>query len=612
MMEIEKELLGLSEVAEIFGVKKSAISNIRKRDETFPDPYEEVLSGPIWKTIDIYNYGIKTGRIKKNIILLPTMQGKSKKIAVIGRARTGKSFIVAMFDEDPYMFRRVFCSNGDDKTACAINNIFMDIERGFVEFISDFHVIHKSDVDNDLYTDILADVEFYNSIQVPFDDEDKVSIFIDKVENIVKEINSIEASNPNMKKSNTYLNVYSRPSKFCKKLMSEAGLKRLELIDTPGVSGKVEFARISKADLYAFVLKPENGDEAQTLKRIVNEIKPYVATSQVCFLYKMEAVISSHAKYERKREEVRNNMKAFEDLFSELRGSIISTGMDLLSPSKSCIMFPTMDDEEVTFTEEMFQEEFGLKILSSFSTNSRERTSFELSKLVEEHGEKVNQFVLDIMRNIPSHDLRANGSNYTTENFVSEKHDRVKTNDRWRIVNDLYYAYRTEKNHLYQYFDSFTPTEYSEEWEQKAIKYVFHLLTESINKDKGVGIGSYWTEESPALTMITSESILAREVYTALIDSENNSLRNNYIDALQNGGITSKTWKYVFCNDDENMVTKLELIVKSLEQNEVSNRKSMILSRYIGGLRKLAEYKILLSLGMSKEKSMQTAIELPF
>lgn len=42
--------------------------------------------------------------------------------------------------------------------------------------------------------------------------------------------------------------------------------------------------------MYIFLVKPDNSDEAQTLKKIVMQIKADVATSKVAFLYKKEGL----------------------------------------------------------------------------------------------------------------------------------------------------------------------------------------------------------------------------------------------------------------------------------------------------------------------------------
>lgn len=46
-MVIDKELLALSDVANICGTNNSNVSNWRKRDKSFPVPFAETSAGPI-------------------------------------------------------------------------------------------------------------------------------------------------------------------------------------------------------------------------------------------------------------------------------------------------------------------------------------------------------------------------------------------------------------------------------------------------------------------------------------------------------------------------------------------------------------------------------------
>ena len=80
------------------------------------------------------------------------------------------------------------------------------------------------------------------------------------------------------------------------------GILTVSLTNGTSVSGNVEAARISKSDIYFFVLRPDNSDEAKTLQRIVKTIKADVATSKVAFLYKTEGIYSSKEEYQRESE----------------------------------------------------------------------------------------------------------------------------------------------------------------------------------------------------------------------------------------------------------------------------------------------------------------------
>lgn len=597
--EIEQmELMGLNEAAKKLKLSSSAVSNLRNRDTTFPLPFETPKSGPIWKANDIFLYGIRTGRLTEDEFQAPTMQGSSKKIAIVGRARVGKSYIVSMCAEQTLAYRNAFCSGGSDKTACAVNNIFIDTSddfTSFVEFDSSFYHDFKGVPE---YEDLCADVEFINGTQVSLDNTEKLPPFIKKIEEIIERISDAEEQYKNQndekkeKKSQNTINVYSRPSEFCKNIMRQTGVKRLEVIDTPGVSGNVEFAKISKADLYVFILNDANKDEAKTLEKIVEEIKPYVATSNACFLYRSNGLVTTKEKFEKEQKKVEESMQQFEDLFVNLRGNIISTAMDILYPAKTCICFPPMDPEDLSLPEELFREKFSKKIIRAFSDDSEKFLREEFDEAIKEDKDKVFEYVKTILKNIPAHEHSVETTSYLNA-FIAEKHDRVKTNDYWRIVNSVNSAYRTEKKLLYDYFQSFNQGNCSEIWQQDTIRYLYHMLSKGITQDRGLGIGTYHTEDSPALTMIAGESVLAEQVLGEINNNPNLTQTTNYRNALMKNGITSKSWGNVYCTDDNLMIKKLQLINLCLNHIPTNSRYELILCRYIGGLRKITEYTIL-------------------
>lgn len=614
-MEKERQFLGLTEASQVLGISKNALSNIRRRDPDFPQPFEEIASGPLWRSEDIYAYGRKTQRISEDTFAIPVMQGSSKKILILGRARGGKSFLIGMFAEDSFNYRKIFCGGGDDKTQCPINNFFIDGNFSFIEFHSDFPTIYRSCDDLSEEANLSSEIELLTGIQVSMHDIDNAINFVKKVEDVVKRIREIQ-NNPihkNKKKSNTYINVYTQASKFCKDIMRKNNLKRLEVVDNPGVSGDVEVAKISKADLYVFLLKPDSAREAETLLQIVQEVKPFVASSDVCFLYKSEEYLITNDDYKEAQENAKRDMLPFEKLFSDLKGNIISSTMDILNPANSCIIFPRMHKSSMTLPEELFQKAFSDRIYKAFSADSDELLLKDFEFFLDKDPSSVQSFVLQLFSAIPKHNVTPiTSGQYTLQDFANGKHDRVKTNDRYRILSDLNLAYTYEKTLLYRYFSQFTSNNYPEIWQQSVIKYLFNVLTKAADNDCGIGIGTYFCEDSPALTMIVEESMLASTIYSSITGNTYPSKAVAYRAALLNGGVTSKTWDYVYCQDDSMMLKKLEIIDRYLCHIPTNTRTDMILFRYMGGLRKLAQYKLLYKFYNSDSRCMSILAQLPF
>lgn len=633
-MDIENKLVGLAEAAQFLKISKNALSNIRRRDNLFPSPLEELSSGPLWRLKDIYDYGIKSNRISKEEIEMPKIKGNHKKIIILGRARTGKSFLTGMFCDNSIQYREIFCGSDIDKTQCCINHYFIDDTHSFIEFYSDFPSIYQykyneleecTDENNkkeiEEIIDLNTEIELISGIKVSLYDIDKIKDFVKKLENIIKRISNIE--NKNNKKSNTYINAYLKPSDFCRNIMKQNNTNYLEIVDTPGVSGDVdiESIKISKADLYIFLLRPDNKKEAETLKNIVKEIKPFVASSNVCFLYKKDGTIVDEEDYIIYKKEVKENMIPYEEHFNELKGNIISSTMDILNPAESCLLFPQMHPKKETLAEKYFKKDFIYKISTAFLGNNDEilRKNFNLSFKENNNNKEVENLVLEILKNIPKHNFNIFNKEYTKLDFINEKHDRVKTNDKFRIINDLNSAYKEEKNLLYNYFSKFTSDKYPKIWQQDVIKYLFNNLTKAIDNDCGLGIGNHYFEDYPPLTMFVEEAILSSDLY---IEACKNSYKLNssiYINCLINGGIKSKSWDYVNCIDYNlqpelfnKMLKKIDIIHNQLSKIKVSSRKEMILLMYIGGLRKLSEYIILTELKKPESECMIILNTLPF
>ncbi|MNO23404.1 hypothetical protein D3C76_132060 [compost metagenome] len=592
------EFLGLNESATKLKLSSTALSNLRNRDKSFPLPHETPKSGPIWRIEDIYAYGIKTGRLTIDDFHIPSMWGPSKTIAIVGRAKVGKSFLVAMFADKTIYYRNAFSSGGGDKTACAVKNIFIDTNddfKSFVEFSSSFHNEFKEIPG---YEDLCTDVEFINGTQVSLENVDKLPQFIEKIESLVRKIFDAEEQYNNQhpekksKKSQNEIGVYCKPSEFCRTIMKQANLKRLEVVDTPGVSGNVEFAKISKADMYVFLLNDTNIDEAKTLKKIVEEIKPYIATSNACFLYRSNGFITTKEKFEKEQKKVEDNMQHFEDLFEDLKGSVISRAMDVLHPSRTCICYPPMDPDDLSLPEELFREKFANKIIRAFSGDTEKLLRGDFEETLAENRVKTFEYVKQVLEDIPSHNHCAEPVNYLPT-FIAEKHDRVKSNDYWRIVNNVADGYRAEMQLLFNYFQGYNHSNCSEIWKQYIIRYLYHMLSQGVTRDCGLGIGTYHTEDSPALTMIAEESVLAKQILNELSNNPQKTRTENYRNALMKNGITSKTWGNVYCNDNDLMLKKLHLIVQCLAHIPTRNRYELVFFRYIGGLRKITEYAVL-------------------
>lgn len=610
---IGENLVGLSEAAEILKISKSALSNIQKRDESFPKPLKKLDSGPVWDGLDIINYGIQSNRISEKSFPRPVLYGNSKTIMVVGRARTGKSFLISMFMDDFLLYRKMLCDDGIDKTICTIKNVVIDSDEElnpFIEFTTNFHIISKEngrrsnpDKINGEESDLTAEAELLNGIRIAYFDNEKLAVAIEKIEKLIKKIHKFEKEHNKVNFSTNSIEIFTRPSEFAKNLMKKNNLLRLEIIDTPGVSGDIEFKNALKSDVYVFVLRKENEAEAETIKKIVTEIRPFAATSSTCFIYGTGGVVTTKASFVKAQERAAAGMKHFEKLFEDLKGSLIDGDINVLHPSKFCLCFPPMDEEEIIISEELFQEAFTEKLLSSLSNDKEKELETRFLEAIK-NNEQALPYVENIIKNITPDNHKGSG-NYTTADFKKNGHDRVKSNDYHRISSRVIYAYSEEKLSLYKYFSKFTENDCPEIWRQDIIRYLYHILSESVTRDRGLGYGMHPWEDYPALTMIAAESILASEILDEFKNNPDKDLRYNYINALKNNGITSLSWEKVYCAGYPDMIKKLELIKEFLIGIPASNLYELVLFRYIGGLRKMAEYNIFKNFFDNEEELME-------
>lgn len=603
-MVIDKEIFSLSDVAKLCQTSNSNVSNWRKRDSRFPTPYQETSAGPIWKGEDIVQYLQRKNEF--DVISSPNL--KSKRVAVIGRARGGKSFFISRFVADRTGFIELFCGNNSDKTACPIYvKISEMVLLESYTFHTDFNQVYRDEKLPSVVS-LKEKVSQLNGNSYSQEEKDKMI----EIEQTIKSIKKIQNQFPNKNQCQIYIETVQKPSLFCKELLRECELGSIEIIDTPGVSGNVEASKISKSDLYLFLVKPDNEDEAQTIKKIVTRIKADVATSKVGFLYKKEGILLTQKKYDDARAAVKKDMSAYTSLFEDLNGSIVSTELDVLNPADHCILFPTMDSEDITLPEELFLQDMKKKLVAAFKPEDEANITHKFDEIMGEKKDDAKKFVLSLMENIPAYPFSAGTDLYTIDAFIAEQHDRVMTKDNYRLHKDLFLAYTQEAEKLDDYFSKFTAVDFPEEWQQILLKLVYKMLITSVRTDRGLGVGTHPWEENPARTMLVEESLLADRVLEKISGKEDWMTNLPYRDAFKNSNISSDSWERVGCNNDKEAVLKLNIISNYLISVPVSSRKDMILCRYIGGLRKIAQYKILSLMGLTPCERMEYVGKFPF
>jgi prophage regulatory protein len=61
---LKQELMGTSEIAELFGVTNQRVDQLARRPD-FPDPVAVLAAGRIWNRAEVEAWARRTGRIKR-------------------------------------------------------------------------------------------------------------------------------------------------------------------------------------------------------------------------------------------------------------------------------------------------------------------------------------------------------------------------------------------------------------------------------------------------------------------------------------------------------------------------------------------------------------------
>lgn len=566
------DILGVKEAAEVLNLSPQAFSNLKSRYDDFPNPIKSLSSTPLFNRKMIENWAEAHGRSITKFTPV-TMSGRYKIIAVSGRPKVGKSFITSMFVADTMGFRNACSRAGADFTECKVQT---NIKNGIDQEYAVFHAPGD---------------ELMDGRQSPLDEE-KFTNFINEVTAYLKEKRKEKSFEKEF-----YIEVFTQPSDFSKRIMSENKLDYLIFIDTPGVSENYGIVTVEKADLVLFVLNDNGEQEAvKSFSTIVNKMAPLVASSKACFLYRMASGCDDQEEYDDLQHKAMEAMKVFEDCFSAFRGSIISSSMDVLQPAKSVLCIPAMKQRKASEAERLFLSAFELKINQCFQQTNLDLYKSRFLKSTDEDSvqtDTVEEFIHNVLVKA-SQRKESFVTKDCFEAFKQNKHDRVMTGDKFRILLAVQNACKQQLTELYMRFKEFTDSDYPEAWKQSAIQYIYAALTAGIKKDLGAAEGRHPWEGYPPVTMFAIESILANEIVNALDAAGNADWSGVYCKTLRENGIQSKSWDYVWLpKSPTDGMRKLIIINKC----QLANRPSydlcdLIKNRYTIGLQKLAEFYV--------------------
>lgn len=584
-------IMGTKEAAEYLGVSTSAFSNLRNRYEDFPKPYAELTATPVFDRLDIQKWAEEHQRFFHSTEVISSL-GNYKTIAICGRPRVGKSYLISLFSEDVYTYRNACSKHGDDFTQCAVQNIIR-------EEINEPHAVFHSRKQKTQHDENEKECEKdgMDGLEAPLDAE-SFSRFMNEVTDYLKYKRNQEESIDDT----AYIEIFMRPSVMAKEIMKEYHIETLIITDTPGVSENYDLVPIEKADLVLLVAGDSNQMEAQkSYQELVKGLAPLIASSHVCFLYRVTSPCDDDDEYDELQKIAHEAMESFSRFFIDWKGRIIESSMEVLQPAKTVLGIPSMKPKKLCIAETLFVKDLKVKIMKGLA--EAEVSSSLLRKAITEanvNEETVSQFIREILgrqRYLPS--KISNLGLYNLTRFDSEKHDRVKTRDNYELLYAANVSCRKQLKQLYNHFIKFDSADYSEEWKQAIIKYLYKSLTLGVKIDSGIARGYHPWEDCPPITMFVIESILAGDIYEALVDELNSKKTvkdyySRYIEVMKKHGVTSNSWNYVDIDlSDIKALNKIEFIKEcGLEKVRTDDLSDFVWSRYTLGLQKVAEYNI--------------------
>lgn len=579
----QDRIMGVKEAADYLGVSTQAFSNLRARyKEDFPEPFVTLTATPIFDKVDIERWADAHNRTYKAIVNISSW-GRYKSIAFCGRPRVGKSFLASLFFDDPYAYRAGCSQHGDDFTQCAVQHYVSD------DIVEEFAIFHNKRKD-----DHTADIDGMDGVSCPIQDE-KFPAFMKDVSDYLK----TKRESGEHIDNEVYIEIYMRPSQMARTIMNKCNVKTLIITDTPGVSKNYSLVPIEKADLVILVAGDSNRTEArESYKELVRELAPLIASSRMCFMYRINSACDDEEEYIEIQEEAKDAMRSFSDDFAELRKSIIDSSMEILQPAKTVIGIPSMKPKKKSIAENYFTEHITDKI--SELLNAEVVTVTDVAKEVHNAnvscGELVT-FVQNLLKkwNFKNLDKEVE-KEYTLEDFKNAHHDRVMSGDNYRLLYSANMACRKQLQDIYNEFRQYNDGNCPEMWKQVIIKYVYSQITTSVKTDMGISEGTHQFEAYPPVTMYAIESILAKDILEKVIvdEDEKHSEVMKYIGVLREYDVTSNSWGYVNVNmNNQDAILKLKLIEKcKLNEIKVDSASDLVWSRYTLGLQKMAEYHI--------------------
>lgn len=539
------------DISEMTNLSSSDISNRKKRNPDFPIDRNNEKGTPIYFYGDVLKwahahnisiYGKQTRYRDIQRLQRETMD-VALNISLIGRARGGKSFIGSYFIENPVFMRQALCGGGSDFTQIPTKINIVDTSPFF-----------RCNISEQLSDQISPEVRPYVRRSVSIDvNAPDFQIAMTVINDWLRNLH--DSGEKSLDKL-VSLELYTRPSKMAREIMDKTGKQSIVLTDTPGVSGDYTFDSLSRQDVVIITMRDEN---MQEFTESITKIAGLVGTTPVVYVYRTNDSVTEDDEYYEAQNDGSLSMKRFEKQIKSAfnHDSIIMNSLNALHPLDRFVALPIYKSKKYSDVEDLFTKDLAKQIIAGVGDKISAECVGIAIKRANVKKDEVITLLNDIIYIPQIYPVDKESRRRAIDKFKKEKHARVKSQDQYRILTDVNVQCEDVLLGNSKRMGSYTLNDYSEEWRQKLIQYVYQTIERTIKSCPGVGIGIHPWEDSPAVTMRTCESIFASELYDELKEFEGKveytseervEITKRYRAVLQKYDIQSKSWDRTVAN----------------------------------------------------------------
>lgn len=541
-------------VSLLTGIKSSDLSNRKRNNLDFPQDHNNEQGAPIYWFGEVMRWAYAR-KIKINgkeviyrdiEILERESMNPSLNIAIVGRARTGKSFLSSYFIGDTVYMRLALCSAGTDYTQIP-TKIVVDGNSPFFRFT----------VFEELASEVPEDIKHYINTGVSIDPgSPDFQTAMDRINEWLRDLhNGDHTTELNQKVS---LEIHGKPSAMSKRIMEKTGKRVLVITDTPGASGNYEysFEELGRQDIVIIAMRDENMME---FAESFNRIATLVGTNPVIYSYRTSEGVDDEDEYNEEIEEGRKAMESFESSLAKAfdKDFVIASSINALHPTDHFVVLPSFKSRKYKPVEDVYTRNLESQIIREYNariTPSKVSNELEKAGVDKDTAMAFLKKAIYIPKTLP---VDVASRDAAVAKFRNATHARVKSHDNYRICEIVNKCCVDELSTVRTVLEGFTVRNCPEEWKRVLVQYIYQTVDRTLKTFPGVGIGVHPWEDSPAVTMRTCESVFADDLYAELKGyaerteysfEDRADVTSRYRVTLQKNNIVSRSWDRVVAN----------------------------------------------------------------